>query len=197
MKVIGSLLIAVCTLSAFAAGQETLPDVVKREKGRVENHISREFSPVDLPDLVKESDLIARVVVLDDGRSHLSKNQRAIHSDYTVQVIDQLFLRRTLKPATKIVVTKPGGTMNIEGYQIQSLEADFPAFQAGEEYVLFLKFDATADQYVVPYGAQGAFRNLGGLVEQVSKDTGKWNSERGPVSILTFTQELTDILNAR
>jgi hypothetical protein len=61
--------------------------------------------------------------------------------------------------------------MNIEGYRIQSLESDFPAFQAGEEYVLFLKFDAAANQYVVPYGAQGAFRNLGGLVEQVSTDT--------------------------
>jgi hypothetical protein len=49
---------------------------------------------VDLPDLVKESDLIARVLVLDDGHSHLSKNAQAIHCDYTVQVIRSILSKK-------------------------------------------------------------------------------------------------------
>jgi hypothetical protein len=198
MKRTVSTLAAACLFSSIAAaGQDTLPQIVQRQQGRVEVIVEREFSPVDLRELARDCDLIGRVVVLDDGRGRLSKDERDIVSEYTVQVLDQFSSRVTLQPAAKLVISKPGGTMTIGGYVITSSDGDFPPLKAGEEYILFLRLDRTTGQYVVAYGAQGAFRNVGGEVEQVSQDTGTWNRERGRVPIAAFTQELADILASR
>jgi hypothetical protein len=83
------------------AGQQTLAERVRRQKGQIEVQILREFSPVDLPELVKESDLIARVVVLDSGHARLSKDERSMYSEFTVQVLDQFFSARSLKLTEK------------------------------------------------------------------------------------------------
>jgi len=184
---------ATVVLSSVVTGQETIPELVRKHHGQLEGIIHREFSPVGLTELVKSCDLIARVVVLD-ARSRLSEDERSMHSDYSVQVLDQYFSRRVLDPAENIVVTKPGGTMTIDGYQYAVYEHDFPALQSGEEYILFLKFDPSIRRYIVPDGAQGAFTNVGGIVEQVS---GIGRDERGGVPIAEFTDELTDIIKSR
>lgn len=193
-----SILLAICVLSSSAqAGQQTLAERVRRQHGAIEVHILREFSPVGLVELVRTCDLIARVVVLDNGRTLLSKDERSMYSEFDVQVLDQLFSREPLKPAEKIVVTKPGGTMTIEGHPVTSRESDFPPFHTNDEYILFLKLDQVTGQYLVPYGAQGAFRSIGGTIEQVSKDTGTWKDERGRIPISAFIQELMAILSSK
>jgi hypothetical protein len=200
MKTTGLILTALCVLSlGVEAREQTITELARQHKGRVGVDIRHEFSPADLPELVKGCDLIARVVVLDNGQARLSKDEKSMDSEFTVQVLDQFFSTRTLTPGQKIVVTKPGGTMTIEGYPITVREPDFPPFHANEEYILFLKFNAATSQYDVPYGAQGAFRNVGGVVEQVSKHFGIWNREggRGRVPISEFTEELTRLLNSR
>lgn len=190
-------LLVIMSTSFGNAAQETLPEIVRRQKGSVEFHIHREFSPVSLAELAKESDLIARVVVIGDGRTKLSADERSIYTEYTLQPIDQFFSGRTLKPGENIVIQKPGGTISIDGHQITSTDRDFPPLQHGEEYILFLKLDPATGHYIVPYGAQGAFRNAVGAVEQVSNDTGTWNQDRGRVPTLTFIQELMNILKPR
>ena len=187
-------LIALCTLSSTITAQETVPELVRRHKGNVEGIIHREFSPVGLSELTRDCDLIARLVVVD-GRSHLSDDEREVHSEYTFQIIDSLLSRKTLAPAQNIMVTKPGGTIAIDGYQFTTRESDFPPFLTTDEYVLFLRFDARTGKYVVPYGAQGAFRHVAGAIEQVG--SGEWNTERRRVSLLDFIQELTAILTPR
>ena len=187
--------IALCTLSsATTTAQETVPELVRRHKGNVEFLVIREFSPVGLSELARDCDLIARVVVVD-GRSHLSDDEREVQSEYTLQIIDSLLSRKTLTPAQNIIVTKPGGTLTIDGYQFTTRETDFPPFLTTDEYVLFLRFDARTGKYVVPYGAQGAFRHVAGVIEQVG--SGEWNTERRRVSLLDFIQELTAILTPR
>jgi hypothetical protein len=195
MKTMAVTLIAFCLAGIPIHAQETLREVARRQKGAVEFRVMREFSPVDLLQLIKSSDLIARAVVTDNGRSYLSKDERSIYSEFTVQVLDRFLSTPDLKLADKILVTIPGGTMTIEGYPITSRESDLPPFQANEEYVLFLKFDASTGQYLLPYGAQGAFRSIAGEIEQVSKDTGTWNRNKGRMPVLAFIQELTRVLN--
>lgn len=192
-----AVLIALCMwFSVTTAAQETIPAMVRRGKGMVEGQILREFSPVGLPELAKDCDLVARVVVVD-GRTRLSDDEQSMNSEYTLQVIDNLFSRRTLLPGENIIVRKPGGTITIDGYRFTMSESDFPSFEVTDEYILFLRFDPSTGQHVVPYGAQGAFRIVAGGIEQVSSDTGTWNSERGRTSLLTFIQELTTILASR
>ena len=197
MNIVNSALAVACVFGIVGdARQETIRDVVRRQGGAVEFMVLREFSPVDLPELVKVGDLIARVVVIDNGRSYLSKDQQTIHSEFTVQIVDRYLSKPTVKPAEKILVTIPGGTMTIEGYPITSRESDLPPFHANEEYILMLKRDPSTGQYLLPYGAQGAFRITGGEVEQVSKDTGTWNRERGRVPVVDFIKELTSLIPA-
>jgi hypothetical protein len=198
MRTTGLILLSVFLLISFAdASQETLAERVRRQHGALEVIILNEYSPADLPDLVKESDLIARVLVLDSGRSRLTKDEQSMDSEFTVQVLEQFFSARPLGLGEKLVVTKPGGTMTIEEYSVTSREPGFPPFQANEEYILFLKVDPSTGQYLVPYGAQGAFRNVGGAVEQVAKGTPIWDREMGRVPFVDFAQELTRILNPR
>jgi hypothetical protein len=196
MKTTESVLLALCTMTAIgAAAQITLPERVRQQAGQIETQVIREFSPgIELHDLVKDSDLIAEVTVMG-GQSRLSKNQQSIETDYDVLVLNPLFSRQpTVRTGGKVVVTKPGGTVTIEGHQITTFEKDFPPFQTGEEYVLFLAFEQSTGHYAVRYGAQGAFRSAAGTIEQVSKSFGKWNEERGQVTLLDFRQELAAII---
>ena len=188
-----AIMIMVGAMGAFPVlGQETIPEVVKRTKGNVGSTVLREFSPADLVDIVQASDTIVRGLVLD-ARAYLSSDKQEIFSDYTMQVLDRFLARDGAAPGPTVVVMKPGGTVVIDGYPYKSYEPDFPPFQPGEEYVLFLKYDESAGHYVVPFGAQGAFRNLGGVVEQVSRE-GRWNAERGRVSFDAFLREVTEQL---
>ncbi|HKY20359.1 MAG TPA: hypothetical protein VJM31_03995 [Vicinamibacterales bacterium] len=197
MKITTASLIALCTFGVVTVlGQETLREMVQREKGPIEQIVTRQFSPVDLKEIARDVDLIAAVIFSDDGRSHLSGNGRRIETDYAALIVDQFFPRHPIKPDTSIVVSKPGGTLSIDGHMVTSYEQDFPPFQAGEEYILFLRLDTSTGHYVVTHGAQGAFRTLLGAVEQVSKG-GTWNETRGRVSAVAFAQELHGILKSR
>jgi len=197
MKITTASLIGLCTLGVVTVlGQETVRETIKRHKGPLELIVTRQFSPVDLKELAKDVDLIAAVIVRDDGRSHLSGDGQTIETDHTALVVDQFFSRHPLQPSASITVSKPGGTLSIDGHTVTSYERDFPPFHSGEEYVLFLRRDDTAGHYLVAYGAQGAFRSALGNVEQVSR-IGTWNAERGLVPAISFTQELRDILKSR
>lgn len=194
-------LMAVCIASLLSpsftfAEQETIPEIVRRQRGSVRFRTQREFSPVGLVELAKESDRIARVVV-QAATSHLSEDQRSIYTDYTLQVLDQFGSRTPPVAGETTIVRKPGGMVKVDDHEISSLEGDFPPFEIGEEYILFLKFDSDIKRYIVPYGAQGAFRIIAGNVEQVSRDTGTWNSERGAVGVLEFMQELSSTVAAK
>ena len=100
------------------------------------------------------------------------------------------------QPGEKILVAIPGGTLTIDGYKVTSRENDLPPFRANEEYILMLKRDPSTRQYLLPYGAQSAFRITGGDIEQVSKKFGTWNRERGRVPVVDFIKELTSLIPA-
>lgn len=192
--VASTLVLLAC--STVGAVQQTLAERVRGRQGSVEVMRLTEYSPVHLPELVKGCDLIARVVVIDNGRSYLSKDAQDIESEFTVQVIDRYLLSPVLRPAEKILITLHGGTLTIDGYPITSRENDFPPFHPNEEYILMLKHDSSTGQYLLPYGAQGAFRIIGGEVEQVSQQFGTWNRERGRVPVVDFIKELTSLIPA-
>jgi hypothetical protein len=183
-------MIAMSPLVLTASGdQDTLRDMARSHKGNVEVIQRREYGPAALLEVVKESDAGARVVVMDEGRGILSEDERSIESEYTVQVLEQLFGRRAFKPAEHIVVTKPGGTVVLDQYKVVAREPDFPPFEHGDEYILFLKRDESSGRYMVAYGAQGAFKHVASSVEQVSK-IGLWKQERGTVDISEFISEV-------
>lgn len=111
-----------------------------------------------------------------------------------MQVLETYFSSASSEPDPNIVVTRPGGALVIDGRTISSREPDFPQFVAGEEDVLFVRWEPQQKAYVVPRGAQGAFRELAGFLEQVSTSEGEIRAERGNVPSPTLTQEIRDLV---
>lgn len=96
---------------------------------------------------------------------------------------------RGIADGSTLVVRRPGGKVSIEGGTVIARDPDFPPFQVGEEYLLFL--DRGADgALAVSHGAQGAFKIESAKVTQVSSDTGTWNRARGAVGVLAFLEEV-------
>ena len=171
---------------------QTLADAVRQHGRPVNMAIVREFSPAELPEIAKEADLIVRAIALDNGQSSLIDEGRRISSTFTFQVLDTYFSAPPIEnTSNQIAVTKPGGRVTLSGQEVTAAESDFPPFEINQEYILFLRSGSSGNTWVVPYGAQGAFRiGAGGLVEQVSKDTGIWNRDKGRVHLREFLEHL-------
>jgi hypothetical protein len=98
-----------------------------------------------------------------------------------------------VEPGSTLVVTRPGGTITLEGRTVRSTEPDFPPFELGDEYILFLERlrDGSLGVY---YGAQGAFKVSAETVEQVSRFNADWKQKHGVVGLSAFRRELATIL---
>lgn len=196
MKLLATATLAIASFSSAAgdARPQTLAEIVRAHGGPIDVATEREFSPAELPEIVRDADLIAIVVVLDNGTSYVSADGRRIYSDFSVQINEKYFMSPAVVIAETITVSKPGGSITLAGYPVTAYERDFPPFSANEQYVLFLKYDPDAKHWIVPYGAQGAFRVGAGAVEQVSKDTGTWNRANGRVPLDVFVKQVTQFI---
>ena len=163
--------LALAAWGSAGSGQDLREQV--RKHRNVEILILKEYSPVDLPTLVAKAGIISRVLVTQ-AKSSLIGDQ--ISTDYTVQVLSASKGQADLE-GRAITVRRPGGNVSIEGGTAKARDPDFPPFEPGEEYVLFLNLEAEG-HFTVPFGAQGAFRVDQGKVTQVSRDTGTWNRDR-------------------
>jgi hypothetical protein len=171
--------------------QQTLPDRMRAASGDFEILTSRQFPPAELADLVGKADLIGRMLVA--GReSRLTADETAIETDYAIQILDIYFTNRPIGGQT-IKLTRPDGIFTLDGRSVTNYEPDFPAFEVGHEYVLFLKFNPDLEKYVIPFGSQGAFRNVDGFVDQVSRFNGKLKAERGKVLLSQFEAEVRSL----
>jgi hypothetical protein len=187
MKIVWALPF-VFTFSGFGAFEQVAQDIRQqvKERGQVEVRITKQYSPLDLEGLVAGVDLVSRGVVEGKG-SWLDENK--VLTDYKVQVISVIRGGDPSLEGRTITIRRDGGKVQIDGGRVTAYEPDFPFFEIGEEYILFLK--RSADQlYVVRDGAQGAFRIEAGRASQVSKRIGTWNRERGPVEVAQFVNEI-------
>lgn len=156
--------------------QDTLRDQV-RKLGAVEVLYIRDLPPTDLKTLVRDAELIARVLVVESKTSLIGDR---VLTDYKAQVL--AVTKGTLNvEGTTITIRRPGGKLVLEEGTVTARDPEFPAFQGGEEYLLFLK-PTNEGFYEVRFGGQGAFKVEQGKVAQVS-DVGNWNRERGRVDL--------------
>lgn len=190
MRASAPILVLACLLLTTDQGVavQGLPGSLPKAAGDVESVIFVEYSPADLVDLVRESNLIARVLVLS-GRSRLSSDNSSIETDCALQLLETYVANEAALASPTIVVTRPGGQLTIDGRSVKAYETDFPSFEPSEEYVLFLRRGSDGTSCVIPYGGQGAFREAGGFSEQVSEKNGKFREERGRVSSLAFRRD--------
>lgn len=161
------LLLAVCF--AAPSDQESLR-ALARKHGHIAKAILTEYPPATFADLVKQSDLVARVVVVKH-RAALSSDETTVSTTYTAQLLDVVHARgRAPLTGGDIEIARPGGSVILDGYTVNVHESDFPPFELGDEYILFLS--GVGGQYRVAQGAQGAFKVHEGLAEQLSLNNG-------------------------
>jgi hypothetical protein len=184
-------LIAFTIAPSAAAGQETLRDAVRRQQGDVSSSIHIEYEPATTTDLVRTADLIARILIQGE-KSYLSKDETKVLTDNSAQVLEPVRQRRIAAPLPPaITIRRQGGTIMLEGRKVHAFENDFPPFELGVEYIVFLKRESDGS-FTLPYGAQSAFRVEGQAVDQMSRRRAAWKREHGgkPVEINVLLQEV-------
>ena len=115
------LMLLLSSLSVAAPrAQESLRTLV-RQHGHVAKAILNEYSPASFGDLVKESDLVARVRVVKH-RAALSSDETTVSTTYTAQLLEVVHSRGK-EPNTggNIEIIRPGGTVVVDGYSVEVL----------------------------------------------------------------------------
>jgi hypothetical protein len=189
---LATLLLGLMTIGV-AAQEKTIPEKVRAGLPAGAD-LTIDYANLYLDQLADQSDLIVRGLITGTN-SHLTKDERWIQTDYNVLVLERLHARGTIKHGQTIVVSRFGGTVEVEGKKV-TMSSGFPPFQIGDEYVFFLnpRPDGTFSILAGPYGL---FKNVSGEVEQVGQGTYKdaHREERGHVPMGLFIQELNDAIN--
>ncbi|HET7695637.1 MAG TPA: hypothetical protein VFK57_08020 [Vicinamibacterales bacterium] len=169
--------------------QETLRTLV-RQHGHVTQAIQNEYPPATFGELVKHSNLVARVVVIKE-RAVLSPDETTVSTRYTAQLLDVMHARgRAPVTGGNIEIDRLGGTIILEGKTVNVYESDFPNFELGDEYILFLG-GSGGQVYDVPAGGQGAFKVVGGLAQQVSRNNAVIRQQIPQLSLERLRAEVT------
>lgn len=94
-----------------------------------------------LAEIACSSDAVVIGRLLDES-SALNEDETFIFSDYTLAIEEILKNnpRIPIQNTSQIVITRPGGTLKIEGQPVQAEINNFEPFRLGSRYLLFLKF---------------------------------------------------------
>lgn len=117
-----------------------------------EIHPGHEPNSVSLPELktlVYNSDAII-IGTPFKRESSLTKSHHFVFSDYEVEV-DTVYkdLLGSIAQGLPIVLSRPGGVVNVSGEQFRAIEEEFPLFHLNSEYVFFLHFNAATGSFKV------------------------------------------------
>jgi hypothetical protein len=102
-----------------------------------------------------DSDLVA-LGVLTAKTSHPTKDNGYIYTDWDFKTEEVIKNNKTapVQAGQTITVTRPGGTIDVDGRHVHAVSTDFPEFQIGQEVLLFLHYLPTVNTYSLrrPYG---------------------------------------------
>jgi hypothetical protein len=94
---------------------------------------------------------IAVIGTVTDQVSSFNSNKTRIVTDSLVE-IDEVVQAKSgfdVRPGSKIVVARSGGTMEVDGRQVRVLEEGFPPFVTGSKYLLLLYLNPKSGSYSV------------------------------------------------
>lgn len=160
---------------------------------RSEVHIDHSpFGPRDLPSLVADADIIITGIVSDILPAERSQSDRNLLVTPVVMTVSSL-LKSKLGTPEQVVIRQFGGTL---GTHTQTV-VDQPAFQKGEQYVLFLKpVVGSTEERHDPIGLySGRFRVLSGKVYPTNIESQLGQPHVGK-DVTAFENEIVNLVNA-
>jgi hypothetical protein len=124
-------------------------------------------NPIGLPELTVTSDVIVEASVLAE-RSFLDPDGSRIWTDYRLQLTRALKVRDGRGVEATLTVRRRGGTLKFGSRAVVSTENDFLPFQAGEQYVLFLRKTSDPGVYGIVAGRHGAVPVTDGVASGIT-----------------------------
>lgn len=167
-----------------------------RQNGVFERIVLVPYEQLAFRDLVGRADLIVEASTTG-GRASLNHAETDIYTDYPFELYGVLKTSAASKAqiGDTVMVRRDSGVIVVEGRTALSEENDFPAFNPGERYVLFLNRSPDADAYQIYGGPQGAFTVVP-EVRQLSSQQGDWNGTRGVVLPTAFFDKVRALVEA-
>lgn len=113
--------------------------------------------------LACQSDAVVVGKVIDQT-ALLSPDESMIFTDVEISVVETLKdnLKSHIYPNQNITVTRPGGSLQLNGRKLSVVLSNFKDFSVGGQYLLFLKFLATTLDYEAVWDR--TFELRGGLI---------------------------------
>ncbi|HKO35473.1 MAG TPA: hypothetical protein VJV21_03280 [Pyrinomonadaceae bacterium] len=121
-------------------------------------------------DITQRADLII-IGKVDAFDSFLTEESTFVFTDYTLSV-EQIIKndsKAPLEPSSSIVVTRPGGTVQLNGRNIKASDESLAPLEKGRRYLLFLNSIPTTGAYKA-FDSRGAFRINGARTAKLTKD---------------------------
>jgi hypothetical protein len=108
--------------------------------------------PVSLPPFLNALACDADAIVIGipkSGSSQFTENGSFIFTDYemTVEQVLKDNINSTIQVGDNLIITRPGGSIQINGRTIHGNLEAFKPFKTGERYMLFLRFIPTTGAY--------------------------------------------------
>jgi hypothetical protein len=142
-----------------------IPDMLSRGSGDVylacvvgisqRVHVERSL-PEELGLMASDSDLVVLGKV-GTGTTHTTADKDWLYTDWNFAVEEVLKdnPKASVHPGATILVTRPGGKLQVNGRMVYATCSDFQEFASGPEYLLYLRFIPETGAYVA--GGSGAF----------------------------------------
>lgn len=125
---------------------------------------------VFVADITNAADLII-IGRVDDRDSFLTEEGTFVFTDYSLSVeqIIKSDSKAALEPSSKITVTRPGGTLQLNGRKITASDESLAPLEKGKRYLLFLNLIPITGAYKA-FDSHSAFRLNGARTEKLTKD---------------------------
>lgn len=147
------------------------------------------YPPFRLVALACTSDA-AVVGTVAGATSGIAENDRFLFTNvsFDVEEIIKDNVKASIAPSMKIIVTRPGGKLQINGRTVRAIDSNFREFKPGERYLLFLKFIPGTGGY--EGSAEASFQLLADRVARVTATSQFPNLEaEDPAALVMDTRE--------
>lgn len=174
---LGTGLLIAALSSDLNGEQSTIPEILARAGTSVERQVGIGSGyPPSVSEILRDTDAILRGFV-GEPKTYLAKDKKEVYTDYRIDRPTFLYYSqsKTSAPASSpgiqdVVVTLPGGTIEINGLRFTSLHKELPRLEPGAESVLLLK--RVGDRYRIAGEYYGAFRIANSKLVPLTKKQG-------------------------
>jgi hypothetical protein len=148
----------------------------------------------DPQELVKAMTCDADAIVVGKIKNKLSQiteYQDFVFTDYEMTVAEVLKDNpsRPIRAGTEIVITRPGGLIQLNGQTVEAIDNSFEPFTVEEHYLLFLRFLPVTGAYRAP-GSKSSFQLRGKTIKKLTKEASPLDTVIKTKDVKSFVREI-------